>query len=169
MNSATTGHHHLRHEIIVGGLSNTVFNGVIAWLLIRSGPDLLWRGDHSFAIDVIATAFLLPFIVALIVIPLQRSKLYKGKLQPIHLGAHSTIQSLSDHFPVSTFKSALLFGLIGLFIIAPLTLAGLYLVGVDSFTPPEYAMFKGVWAGLMAAVLVVPMVLIALRQPKVAL
>jgi hypothetical protein len=169
MNSATAGRNHLHHEIMVGGLSNTVFNGVIAWLLIKNGPDLHWRGDHSFAIDVIATACLLPFIVALIVIPLQRGKLFKGELQPLQLGSHSTIQSLADHFPASTFKSALLFGLIGLLVIAPLTLMGLYFVGVDSFTPPEYALFKGLWAGLMAAVLVIPMVLIALRQPTVAL
>ena len=25
---------HLRHEAMVGGVSNTVFNGVIAWLLL---------------------------------------------------------------------------------------------------------------------------------------
>ena len=58
-----------------------------------------------------------------------------------------------------------MFGLLGLLVIAPLTLLGFYLLGVQQVEPLHYALFKGVWAGLMAAVLVVPMVLVALRPP----
>jgi hypothetical protein len=164
--AAATARDHLRHEMLVGGISNTIFNGLIAWLLLKSGPALAWGGQHSFAVDVIATALLLPFIVALIVIPLQRSKLNKGKLQPIHLGSASFMQRAADKLPAGTFKSALLFGLFGLCIIAPLTLLGFYLVGVEQVHPLNYSIFKGIWAGLMAAVLVVPMVLLALRAPS---
>jgi len=156
---------HIKHEILVGGLSNTIFNGIIAWLLLRSGPALAWGGDHSFAVDVIATAFLLPFIVALIVIPLQRGKLNKGKLEPIHLGAGSFMQRMADRLPAGTFKSALILGLFGMCVIAPLTLLGFYVAGVEQVSPLSYSIFKGIWAGLMAAVLVVPMVLLALRAP----
>ena len=60
---------HLKHEVLVGGISNAFFNGIIAWLLMKGGPPLAWGGAHSFAVDVFATALLLPFIVALIVIP----------------------------------------------------------------------------------------------------
>lgn len=163
--SAAYGRDHLRHEILVGGISNTVFNGLIAWLLLRSGPNLEWGGKHSFAVDVIATGLLLPFIVALIVIPLQRAKLRNGKLQSIDLGPSSSIQSIANRMPASTWKSALLFGLFGMCVIAPATLLGFHLAGVDQIAPLSYAIFKGVWAGLVAAVLVVPMVLIALRGP----
>lgn len=158
-----TAKSHLKHEVLVGGISNTFFNGVIAWLLLRHGPALAWGGEHSFAVDVIATALILPLIVALIVIPLQRGKLRKGKLQAIHLGSGSFFQSLADRFPASTFKSALLFGLLGMCVIAPLTLLGFYLFGVQQVEPLHYAIFKGLWAGAMAAVLVIPMVLLALR------
>jgi hypothetical protein len=166
MRTTATGNDHIRHEILVGGISNTIFNGLAAWLLMKNGPDLRWGGEHSFAVDIVATALLLPFIVALIVIPLQRSKLNKGKLQPIDLGPGSVVQAVADRFPASTFKSAVLFGLIGMLLIAPLTLAGFFLFGVEQVPPLHYAMFKGMWAGLMAAVLVVPMVLIALRAPQ---
>jgi hypothetical protein len=165
MNSAAAGHAHIRHEILVSGISNTVFNGVIAWLLLRSGPALRWGGEHSFAVDVIATGLLLPLIVALIVIPLQRNKLNKGKLAPVNLGPASVLQSLADRFPASTFKSAVLFGLVGMLLIAPLTLAGFLVLGIEEIAPAQYAVFKGIWAGVIAAVLVVPMVLIALRKP----
>jgi hypothetical protein len=165
MASAATGRAHIRNEVIGSGVSNCIFNGLIAWFLLRSSAALHWGGQHSFAVDVIATGLLLPLIVALIVIPLQRSKLSKGTLAPIHLGAGSTVQSLADRFPASTFKSAVLFGLIGMLLIAPLTLAGFYLLGINEISPAHYAIFKGIWAGIIAAVLVVPMVLIALRAP----
>tara|TARA_R110001599_G_scaffold353880_1_gene601946 strand:- start:54092 stop:54589 length:498 start_codon:yes stop_codon:yes gene_type:complete len=158
--------HHLRREVLVGGISNTVFNGLLAWLLLKSGPALAWGGEHSFVVDVFATALLLPLIVALIVIPLQRSKLNKGALHAISLGPASTVQSIANQFPAGTIKSALLFGLFGMCVIAPLTLLGFYLVGVEEISPTTYAIFKGVWAGAMAALLVIPMVLIALRKPQ---
>lgn len=154
---------HLKHEVLVGGLSNMVFNALAAWLLLRSGPSLQWGGEHSFAIDVIATALLLPLIVALIVIPLQRSKLRKGKLQAIRLEGGSRVQAFADRFPATTGKSALLFGLTGLLVVAPLTLLGFYLLGIEQVAPIHYALFKGVWAGAMAGILVIPMVLVALR------
>lgn len=163
MTRAIAARDHLRYEVLVGGISNTFFNGLIAWLLLRNGPPLAWGGEHSFVVDVVATGLLLPFIVALIVIPLQRGKLNKGKLQAIDLGPSSAVQSVADRLPAGTFKSALLFGLFGMFVIAPLTLAGFYLVGVEQVSPLHYSLFKGIWAGLMAAVLVVPMVLLALR------
>ena len=155
---------HLRHEALVGGLSNTLFNGLIAWLLLRSGPSLRWGGDHSFVIDIFATALLLPLIVALIVIPLQRSKMRKGRLQALDLGPDSALQRCADRFPHSTIASALLFGLLGCLLIAPLTLAGFYLLGIEQVSPTAYAIFKGIWAGAMAAALVIPMVLVALRD-----
>lgn len=165
MNSATSGTDHLRHEALVSGISNTVFNGVIAWLLLGSGPALRWSGEHSFVVDMVATALLLPLIVALIIIPQQRGKLAKGKLHTINLGDASTVQALANLFPASAFKSALVFGLIGVLIIAPVTLLGFYLVGVEQVSPLHYVLFKGVWAGIIAAVLMIPMVLIALREP----
>jgi hypothetical protein len=162
---AADARQHLQHEVLVGGVSNAFFNGLVAWLLLKSGPALAWGGEHSFAVDVIATALLLPLIVALIVMPLQRGKLRKGTLQPISLGPQSLVQTLADRCPASTFKSAVLFGLLGMCIVAPLTLLGFYLVGVQEVQPLHYAIFKGLWAGLLAGVMVIPMVLCALRQP----
>ena len=167
MVKSVTARSHLRHEVLVGGISNTIFNGLIAWLLLKSGPDLGWGGQTSFAVDMLATGLLLPFIVALIVIPLQRGKLSRGKLEPIHLGPASATQNLSDRLPAGAFRSALLFGLFGMCVIAPLTLLAFYLAGVGQVAPLHYAIFKGIWAGLMAAVLVVPMVLVALRAPQI--
>ena len=155
---------HLRHEVLVGGISNMIFNGLIAWLLLRNGPAQTWGGSHSCAIDIIATAFILPFIVALIVIPLQKRKMARGKLPPIDLGAESRLQRFVNRLPASTFLNAVIFGLVGMCLIAPLTLLGFFLLGVTEVPPLNYSIFKGVWAGCMAGLLVIPMVLSALRK-----
>jgi len=147
----------------VGGVSNTLFNGLIAWLLLRGGPALGWSGPGNFVVDLLATGFLLPFIVALIVIPLQRRKLAAGALPPMSLGADSALQRWVDRMPVGTFGNALLFGLAGALLVTPPTLALLYFAGIQSIDATPYALFKGVWAGLLAALLVLPIVLVALR------
>jgi hypothetical protein len=157
--------HHLRHEALVGGLSNTVFNGGIAWLLLKGGPPMRWSGGSSFVLDIFATAFILPFIVALIVIPMHKRKLARGTIEPMGLGTESRLQSWVNRLPASTPANAFCFGLAGMCLAAPPPLIGFYLAGVEQFSPAEYAVFKGVWAGLMAALLVIPMALSALRGP----
>jgi len=154
---------HLRKEALVGGVSNTLFNGLIAWLLLRGGPALGWSGQGSFVVDLLATGFLLPFIVALIVIPLQRRKLAAGSLAPMSLAPDHALQRWVNHMPAGTLGNALLFGLAGACLVTPPTLALLHLAGVQSIAPLPYALFKGIWAGLLAALLVIPMVLVALR------
>jgi len=155
---------HLRHEALVGGISNTVFNGAIAWWLLKDGPALAWSGEHSFVIDIFATAFILPFIVALIVIPIHRRKLAKGSIATIDFGLNSRLQRWVNRLPQSTLGNAFCFGLTGLFLAPALPLIGFYLTGVEQIEPVHYAIFKGLWAGLMAAILVIPMVISALRK-----
>jgi hypothetical protein len=166
MNNSSVSH--LRREVLVGGISNTLFNGVIAWLLLRGGSGLAWGGEHSFVVDILATAFLLPFIVALIVIPLQKNGLARGRLEPVDLTGNPRLGRLVGRLPESTFARALAFGLIGLAVIAPLTLLFFRLLGVEVVEPANYAIFKGLWAGLMAAVMVIPMVLCALTTAPAA-
>ncbi|MFT4826347.1 MAG: hypothetical protein ACI9J0_004292, partial [Cryomorphaceae bacterium] len=54
---------HLKHEVMVGGGFNMLFNGGIAYWLLSGGPAMAWTGSSSFVVDIFATAFILPFIV----------------------------------------------------------------------------------------------------------
>jgi hypothetical protein len=155
---------HLKHEARVSGITNALFNGLFAWLLLKGGAALTWTGDNSFMVDIIATAFILPFIVALIVIPIHKRKLAKGTIEPMNFGENSRLQSWVNRLPVPTLGNALYFGLVGMCLAPPIPLAALYAGGVEQIPPLNYALFKGVWAGSMAAVLVIPMVMSALRQ-----
>ena len=158
---------YLRREISTNGLTNAFFNGVICWLLIKQKADLTWWGEHSFAGDILATALILPWIVAMIVIPLQRRKVRQGKIQPWHCDSNSpqTLRLL-NRFPQSLWLNGICFGLLGMLIVAPLTLLLLWIVGANLFTPMEYAIFKGIWAGCLAAITVLPMLFVGLRAER---
>ena len=118
--------HKIQHEILIGGGSNAFFNGIIAWLTLREGPSLTWLGSSSFVVDITATAFILPFIVALIVIPLQKKKLQKGAAETINFGPKSLLQHWVNRLPDATFLNAIIFGVIGVLIAAPTPLIILY-------------------------------------------
>ena len=154
----------IRREILVSGISNAFFNGLIAWLLLRAGDNLTLTGEHSYAIDVAATAFILPFIVTLIVIPLNQRKLAAGKLAGIQLDPGHCLGASLMRFPAGLWSRALSFGSLTMLIVTPLTLLPLWVLGLHEFTPVAYALFKGVWAGLVAAALTTPMLLLALQE-----
>ncbi len=155
---------YLRREVTTNGLTNAFFNGVICWYLIKEKADLTWWGAHSFAGDIIATSLILPWIVAMIVIPLQRSKVRKGKIQPWQCDTDSPrILQILQSFPQSLWLNGLYFGLLGMLVVAPVTLLLLWIAGASLFTPMEYAIFKGVWAGCLAAITVLPMLFVGLR------
>jgi hypothetical protein len=155
---------YLGKEAAIGGLSNAFFNGIIAWLMLSGEPDRTWLGSSSFAVDLVLTGFLLPMIVALIVIPIQQSKAGKGKVGRLVLNNQSFLSRLTRSLPSSTFRSSLVFGSIGALIIAPLTLANFWLLGVENIATTNYIFFKAAWTGLLAAVLVVPIVVYALNS-----
>lgn len=161
---STAMNQYIFRESAVNFITNTFFNGLIAWLLLRGGPDLTMWGKHNFAFDLMATAFILLFIVTVIVIPLQRRKVRRGDISSIQWDPTSSLQRLLQRFPVSPWRSGILFGLIGLLLITPLTLLLLTVLGVNQFSPDSYAAFKGVWAGMLAAVMMGPMILLGLAN-----
>ncbi len=149
---------HVRHEARNNGLTNTLCNGAAAWFLLKSGENLTLLGNITG--DLMATAAILLFIVALILIPLNRSKVKKGKVAAHDWDNSKALHRLLQRAPKSLFVRALLFALFGMLVIAPLTLLALWAVGATEFTPLAYSIFKGIWAGLMAAAMTVPMVLL---------
>jgi len=73
---------HVRKEMITIGVSNAIFNGLAAVSLAKGAEALpLWGLPASIALDIAATSMVLLFIVALIMIPLNRSKVRNGKAE----------------------------------------------------------------------------------------
>jgi len=161
-------YHHIKKESIVNFACNAVVNGLIAWFIVRSkGMLIIWGGEHSFGQDIVATAFLLLLIISLIVIPLNKKNVLKGKVPSFEWNQNLFLHKILSKFPKNTFLSSLVFGVIGLVIIVPVTLLPLYAFGITQMTPLSYSIFKGVWAGVLAGVMLWPIILYALGNSKI--
>lgn len=159
---------YLTKEVTTNGLSNAFFNGLACWYLIKDKGDMPFWGAHSFGVDILATAFILPWIVTLIIVPLQKLKVRKGKTTPWDntQQASHMMYYLAQRLPTKLWLNAIVFGLIGMLLFAPTLLLLLFVSGVEVFTAFEYAIFKGIWAGVLAALLTTPMILAGLRQTQ---
>lgn len=156
---------HIRKEAIVNGCTNAIFNGVIAWYLIKDvGHMPFWSAD-GIAVDIAATSAILLFIVALIVIPLNRRKVRKGEIPPLQWDPDKHLHRLWRRFPSGLFAQALCFALLGLLVVAPVTFLPYWLLGIEGMDSRSYAVVKGIWAGIMAGIMVVPMIQIGLASP----
>jgi hypothetical protein len=163
---SSTLRRYILRESTINFITNAFFNGVIAWLLLRGGSDLTMWGEHSFAIDLMATAFILLFIVTLIVVALHRRKVRHGKIEPLVWDQQRWMHRLLQRFPASLWRSGLLFATIGLLLFSPLTLVPMAALGYEHFTPDAYAVFKGLWAGLVAGLMMGPMILLGLATAQ---
>ncbi len=60
-----------------------------------------------------------------------------------------------------------IFGFIGLVVLVPLTLLPLFALGITQMTPLSYSIFKGVWAGVLAGVMLWPIIMYALGNSMI--
>jgi len=141
-----------------------VANGGICWWLIKDKGPVTWWGGSNFGGDLIATAFILPVIVALIVIPIHHSKIRKGSLSAVNGSIAPRWIQRFLLMPSNLWARAGLFGLVGVFTFALPTLVIFGALQISVLTPAHYAIFKGVWAGLLAFTLVMPMTALAMTS-----
>ena len=155
---------YIRREMLINGFSNAIFNGVIAWLLLK---DTVWKplwGGSGIAVDMAATSALLLFIVALIIIPLNRSKARKGAVSEFQWNSAYPLHQVWQRMPSALLLRALIFAVLGLTIVTPLSLLPWLLLGIEGMTGSGYALYKGVWAGLVAGIVCAPMIQLGLSD-----
>ncbi len=138
-------------QCIVGGAINFVVNAAIAWYLFRAMQQVpMTGGSQNVLGDVIGTFFLLPLAVCLIVTPLVRRQVRSGKLAALHWDrtAHPWYRRL----PVSSLMRGLQLGVASTVVLG-LPLFGLMAAfGVTSMTYWDFVIVKGIYSGVLAAV-----------------
>jgi hypothetical protein len=143
---------HKRFLIIEQGVVPTIFNfvvnGLICWTLFRTAELVPLWGESSVGIDLLVTAFVLPFLTALIVSAIVSRELHAGKLPPLS----SDQLPLSGWFKRSSFVRGLLLGICGVIFAAIPLIWALDLGQAQPFTVSSFILFKAVWAGLLAMI-----------------
>ncbi|MGH9650557.1 MAG: hypothetical protein ACRD3I_08830, partial [Terriglobales bacterium] len=144
----------IREQMIVPAVINFLLNAGIGWLIFRAHPRVPVWGESSFAQDALVTLFLLPFLICLIVTPLVRHELRKGKIAP--LSWHRRDHPLLKLLPENLLGRAVVLGLLGVVAGAPFVLGGLWLAGVQTLSLACAVLLKGFYAAVLAALVSPP-------------
>jgi hypothetical protein len=127
-------------------LFNLVLNGAIAWALFRSATHVPLWGESSLGVDLLATAFLLPFLTCLIVSPLVRRHVRDGKVPPLPQ-AQLPHTGWAERSPL---QRAIVLGAAGVVFGALPLVWALSLAQAQPFAVHSFVAFKAVWAALLA-------------------
>ena len=141
---------YIRGESIKNLFINIVINAAIAWWLLKDVAAISAWGEKGYGPDLIITAFLLSAIISGIFIALHRRKRNSG----IFAGLPAQTSGLAARLPFNPWLAALALGLIGVVCAVPPLLAVFALLDIQTLETSHYALVKGVWAGILAALLV---------------
>ncbi len=156
---------HVRKETIINVVINVVINCAIIWLLNRHKNTISAFGDEGFRVDISATAFLLFFLMSLIVMSIQRAQQRANKLPEFHINPQTWRHKLFTRLPYSVWILALGFGLFALLVFAPLTVGVLTALSITEFSPLTYTIGKGIWVAFFVAIMTRAIIEAALIKP----
>lgn len=156
---------HVRKEMIANVVINVVINCAIIWLLNRHKDTISAYGDKGFRVDIIATAFLLFFLMSLVVMSIHRARHKANKLPELHINPQNWRHKLFSKLPYSVWVLALGFGLFALLVFAPLTVGILAALSITEFSPITYTILKGFWVAFFVALMNRTIIEAALIKP----
>lgn len=146
---------------LIPGLINGLINGWIAWAMNKGASAIgLWERG-AYAVDLIATGFLMPALTWFILRPLLRHQRASGKAPALD---GVTLPLFARRMSPSLWGGALIIGLLGAGLLGGSTLLIMQALGAPEFSGQSYAVFKGVYAALLTATLQPTMVFAALGQ-----
>ena len=153
------------NQQLIPGLINGLINSAIAWAMYRNTLELgLWdRG--AYAIDLLATGFLLPAISWLIVQHLLQRQASAGKAPSL---TDLSRPWLLRWMRSTRWEGAARVGLMGMLLVGGCVVGALVLAGSPHLKGTDYAVFKGLFGALLSLVLQPAMVFSALQggQPQ---
>jgi hypothetical protein len=146
---------------LVPGLINAALNGGIAWAQHGQAPRVGLWDSGAYAVDLLATGFLLPAISWTILRPLLLRQQSQGKAPDLE---DLRVPRLLPWMPSSLWRGSLVVGLLGMTLMGGSCLLLALALGQPGFTGPDYALLKAVYAGLLTIALQPLMVFAALHS-----
>lgn len=151
-------------QIVVPALFNFAFNAVLGWLEFRTHTPLPLWGEPSMGLDLLGMLFFLPAFSCLIGTPLIRHAARQGKVDwlPYSLSEHALLRRL----PSSTWRRAAVLGALCTGVLGPLSIGAILLAGATSWSLWDAVIFKGLYAGILAALVTPWLALYALLDER---
>lgn len=147
-------HAHRRYLILEQGLGavliNFVLNFAIAWAAFRGMAAVPMWGTQSIAGDTIGTSFVLPFLTCLIVTPLARREVSRGRLPAFERGRADV--SVLGLLPTTTFRRALVLGAAATVLFAPIAILVFHSAGLGGVDAGTFVWVKAAYAGGLAGI-----------------
>jgi hypothetical protein len=145
---------HRRYLVLEQGLGavliNFALNFAIAWAAFRGMSAVPMWGTQSIAGDTIGTSFVLPFLTCLIVTPLARREVTRGRLPAFERGRVDG--SVLGLLPSTTFRRALVLGATATVLIAPIAIVAFHSAGLDGIEAGTFMWIKAAYAGVLAGI-----------------
>jgi hypothetical protein len=137
-------------QIVVPALFNFAFNAAIGWLEFHNHTPLPLWGDPSMGLDILGMLFFLPAFSCLIGTPLIRRAAREGKVDwlPYAVSEHALLRRL----PQSTWRRAAALGAVCTGVLGPPSVGALILFDATAWQLWDAIVFKGIYAGVLAAV-----------------
>lgn len=154
--------HFVVSQQLVPFVINAVLNGWIAWAMHHEEPALPLWGEHGYAMDLVATGVLLPGITWLILWPLLRKQAAAGKAPALEGVPQPWC---SGHMPGSLWSGAATIGILG-GLVGLAVAVMLHLLGAPAMPGPGYAVFKGLYGGILPVLLQPSMVFAILDRAR---
>jgi hypothetical protein len=145
----------LLEQGIGSGVINFGLNAAIGWLMFRGMEHVPLWGQQSIMADTLGTCFMLPFMTALMVTPIARRHVRRGKVTA--LGWTLTSHPMLGRLPRGTAARGAALGLGCLVALAPLTLLALSAFDVAHMSMSRFVLFKASFAAV-AGLLVTPLI-----------
>jgi hypothetical protein len=134
-------------QSLVPFVINVVLNGAIGWAMVRGAESVPLWGESSIGADTLGTSFFLPAITCLIVTPLVRGQVKKGKA-PAYVGA---LAGWLQHLQRPLGVRAVALGLACIMLSGGLAVALLTAFGVEELGFAPFRGGKALYAGVLAA------------------
>lgn len=139
---------YLLEKCLIGnGIINGIINALIFYAMHKSEPNTTFA-TTDIVIDLSETSLILGFLLALIVFPLTAKDLNSGKINK-----QESTNKIVGFLPKNKYASALVIGIITMFIIAPITWALVVILNLSPRTVKSMTIFKGIMcaiAGMIA-------------------
>lgn len=138
-------------QALIPAFFNCVINAWFVWYLFGEEPAIaLMSGQPSVLVDVVATLFLLPAIVCLIVTPLAAGAARKKK-------ELRTTKTRSDYLiltllPANLWARSAFIGLFAVLFLTLPTMLGASLIDTTSININAYIAYKGFYTAVVAAI-----------------